>query len=319
MQKFPVLAGVVLCVLAPGGVKACWGKKDEVKKSQDRGPGDLLLIDSSTNPKVLRIPEFRPLEGCSVPPFPLPVKDTVSGTLDGNLVICGGTNTDTGLGTVECDVLQNGEWGEMPTMNKVRASAAASMTSKGMWVSAGRDTFGGGDHRSTELLTEGKWVPGPDLPQKLYGHCQVTAGSDVFIFGGSTGFAYVDSGYKLEGDEWKELPTMKTKRAYHACTVLGNFIYVIGGHEAETSVERFDLSSLTWVEEKQISPGFKGGPATVLDSAIYLIEKKSKQNESNMFKLSVGSGGEIGEQEFLTQIAVAEKKTHIVSAAEIGC
>jgi len=319
MQKFPVFTGVVLCLLVPREVKACWGKKEEVKKSQERGPGDLLLIDSSTNPKVLRIPEFRPLEGCSVPPFPLPVKDTVSGTLDGSLVICGGTDTETGYGTVECDVLKNGEWGEMPGMNKPRASAAASMTSKGMWVSAGRNTFSIEDLRSTEFLTEGKWIPGPDLPQKLYGHCQVTAGSDVFIFGGSTGYAYVDTGYKLEGDEWKELPTMKTKRAYHACAVLGNFIYVIGGDEAETSVERFNLSSLTWVEEKEISPGFEGGLATVLDSAIYLIERKSKQNESNMFKLSVGSGGEIGELEFLTQIAMASKTPHIVSAGEIGC
>jgi len=322
MQRLPVIAGVVLCFLTPGGLKgveACKGKTEEVKTSQERGPGDLLLIDSSTNPKVLRLPEFRPLEGCSVPPFPLPVDDTVSGTLDGNLVICGGTNTETGYGTVECDVLKDGEWGEMPTMIKPRASAASSMTGKGMWVSAGRDTSSIEDLRSTEFLSEGKWELGPDLPKKLYGHCQVTAGSDVYIFGGSTGYAYVDTGYKLEGDEWKELPKMKTKRAYHACAVLGNSIYVIGGHEAETSVQRFDVSSLTWVEEKEITPGIKSRHAVVFDSAIYLIGRKSKQNQADIFKLTLGSGGEIGEQEFLTQIDMASKTPHIVSASEIGC
>ena len=94
-----------------------------------------------------------------------------------------GTNTETGRGTVECDVLKDGEWGEMPTMKKPRASAASSMTSKGMWVSAGRNTFSIEDLRSTEFLSDGKWELGPDLPQKLYGHCQVTAGDDVYIFG----------------------------------------------------------------------------------------------------------------------------------------
>ena len=57
----------------------------------------------------------------------------------------------------------------------------------------------------------------------------------------------------------------------------------------------------------------------VFDSAIYLIGRKSKQNQADIFKLTLGSGGEIGEQEFLTQIAMASKTPHIVSASEIGC
>ena len=45
---------------------------------------------------------------------------------------------------------------------------------------SGEDQF----HSSTEYLTaDGGWEYGPELPSKLVSHCQVTAGSDVYVFG----------------------------------------------------------------------------------------------------------------------------------------
>ena len=66
-----MIAGVVLCLLAPGGLKgveACKGKTEEVKKSQERGPGgntsydlfDLLDLPSSAIPLLqLRLIQTR--------------------------------------------------------------------------------------------------------------------------------------------------------------------------------------------------------------------------------------------------------------------
>ena len=130
---------------------------------------------------------------------------------------------------------------------------------------------------------------------------------------------YEATAYRLEADSWVQLPSMKTSRGHHACAVLDNSVYVIGGEYAHTSVERFDLSSLTWSEEQILNPGFVHGPITALvhNSSIYIVNGGPKDEYLNVFKLLVGPEGNILGQEHVGQISIGVE--YLLSAFQIGC
>ena len=67
-------------------------------------------------------------------------------------------------------------------MQQERYLAAASMTDDGLLVTGGS---GSGVYlSSTEYLTSGQWVSGPDLPVTMVNHCQVTTqGGGVIVTG----------------------------------------------------------------------------------------------------------------------------------------
>ena len=108
---------------------------------------------------------------------------------------------------------------------------------------------------------------------------------------------------------------MTRSRASHACAVLDNSIYVIGGEGAETSVERLDLSSLTWNSEPSLpfDADFYGGQAVVYNSAIYLLHWDGK-----VYKLYGNPHMELVTS--LPQIGYRSTfPTPLVSASDIGC
>ena len=109
---------------------------------------------------------------------------------------------------------------------------------------------------------------------------------------------------------------MTIPRATHACAVLNNSIYVIGGDDSTTSVERLDLSTMTWNTEPSISADldFFGGQAVVYDSTIYIINWAGK-----VYKL-------YGEQDHMEHVASLPQvgyrstfPTPMVSAENTGC
>jgi len=261
---------------------------------------DLLLLDSTKRARVLQLPSFSPLPGCSVPTYPLTVVDTVSGLLDGHLTLCGG-------------LLRLEEWGmDIHT-------CIENLQTKCRFQ---HDQHGPGGYSGDSVLqtTEignifGVWVEGPPLPLPSYLHCQVTVGSTVFILGGANEYENYATAYKLGENEWVGLPNMTRSRASHACAVLDNSIYVIGGEGAETSVERLDLSSLTWNTEPSLpsGAGFYGGQAVVYNSTIYLIHWDGK-----VYKLYGDPHMELVTS--LPQIGYRSTfPTPLVSATDIGC
>jgi len=283
---------------------------------------DLLLVDSTgqNTTRVLQLPYLTPLPGCSVPPPVLEVVYPVVGTVGGNHVVCGGREIYSMLHTNECNVLKDGKWTSMPSMSTPRGLAAASMTSKGWLVSGGVLEYQ--LLNTTELFSNNEWSAGPVLPHVMQGHCQVTVGSHVYIFGG-TSYKFFEEGYsdyinlptayKLENDEWKPLPNMTVapESSWIDCVALDNSIYVRGGWP-ETNIQRLDLSTLTWSIQTGL-PTTNGGLVAVYESSIYF------RALNGVLRVDINTA----DQEFITQyeehFIEIENDVFGVSAEEIGC
>ena len=102
---------------------------------------------------------------------------------DGKLSICGGY---TGSDTNECYTLDNGEW--KPTSQNLqieRYSHAASNIGNNIWITGGHDGHEGSQILSSSEIMhpDGKITPGPELPQGIYGHCQISHGQITLIIG----------------------------------------------------------------------------------------------------------------------------------------
>ena len=96
--------------------------------------------------------------------------------------------------------------------------------------------------------------------------------------------------YKLsEGESyWTKVNNMNHRRAYHACTVLDNYIYVLGGHEAMLNVESLDVSTMTWESLPDLSFHLSGGQAFTYQSSVYVVEEYrngtvARLNETNQW------------------------------------
>merc|ERR1712018_487120 len=63
--------------------------------------------------------------------------------------------------------------------------------------------------KSTELLIDGSWQQGPDMPRKLAGHKMVSIGQDLIVIGGSKNLLYSKDIFRLEcksrNCSWKKL------------------------------------------------------------------------------------------------------------------
>merc|ERR1712179_350644 len=286
---------------------------EPVEAKADQPLRDLLLVDITEGPtQVLQVPSLTPMLNCSVPKYPPDdairfVSGTVTEILDGNFVICGGKAWDPmGGGPMrkECSVLKEGEWSEMPSMTVPRVGAAASMTSKG-WLVTGGFTSGSRDYPldSTEIFVGGKWLPGPDLPEHRSWHCQVTVGSNVFIFGGEdgSGRSSTNSCFMLNGEEWISLPDMKEAWRNPFCAALDNSIYAV----QNDMVEILDISSLTWSTDTVSLMSMLDAMNAVFSSSTHLGEIEYR---NNMVKLPY-----FGEKTTFSSSA------YLVSASEIGC
>jgi len=290
---------------------------------------DLLYLDSTM---IVELPSFTPFTSCAVESYPVPVTYAVTALIEERILICGGSARQaSGYYAYQsaCYSLTDGSWTQETGMMEKREWAASSI-----WPGHGLLVTGGYNHNpgesgkkwsSTEYLSSSKqWTPGPVLPVGMYGHCQVTAGSDVIIAGGRSDGGYLASAYKMseDGRSWSQLPSMTRARYGHACAVHQGYIYVMGGRPAHASVERMKLTSLTWETGPELDTAlsfFIGqstvGEAIVYQDTLFLVYKQTgrvvKLNTEDKWEDVADLGGDIGNRPVFP--------APIVTPATIGC
>ena len=86
---------------------------------------------------------------------------------------------------------------------------------------------------------------------------------------------------------------MEHSRARHSCAVYENYIYVLGGTDANGGSravgyrgERLDLSSLTWENLPTLPHKFYHGQAFFFQSSLYLVHMEEGTSEAVMVKLN---------------------------------
>ena len=68
-------------------------------------------------------------------------------------------------------------------MKQKRCLEAASTTNHGDFIVTGGWSLQSEDHTSVEILKNGTWEEGPDLPRPMSSHCQVTTEAGVIVAG----------------------------------------------------------------------------------------------------------------------------------------
>ena len=128
---------------------------------------------------------------------------------------------------------------------------------------------------TTEVFQAGSWAPGPSLPYSVHHHCQVLAGDQVVVAGGSSGSEALGKTWVMESSGWAEVGSMGTARYFHACTEFAGKIYSVGGTKADgtllSSVEVYDPAARFWSPGPQLPVGIKGGQAVTFEDSLYLL------------------------------------------------
>ena len=108
---------------------------------------------------------------------------------------------------------------------------------------------------------------------------------------------------------------MATARDGHACVVHQDYLYVIGGYGAYTSVEKMKLTSLTkWEAGPGLDTDFWAGQAIVYQDTIFLVYKDGKVvklNTEDKWEVVIDLGRSIGSRPLFP--------APIVTPGAIGC
>jgi len=122
------------------------------------------------------------------------------------------------------------------------------------------------------------WMELNPLPHAMAYHCSFVYNDQVYVYGGLSNTSFNDEMYVLRAGNWEKVE-MKSPRPTGKCgagaAVHGNYLYIQGGFSDRhsSSVYRFDLEKLTWVELASTEPPLPRayGGMGVLGSHLYII------------------------------------------------
>ena len=90
------------------------------------------------------------------------------------------------------------------------------------------------------------------MPSKRVHHCVSRIGNLIYIVGGFDDFSTCTDdcwSFDLQTGEWRVLPKMQERRAFHQMIAAGNSLFVFGGLTPlgySDRVEKFDLEKQVW-------------------------------------------------------------------------
>ena len=145
-----------------------------------------------------------------------------------------------------------------PGVDPARGFAKAAFMPDGRWW-----IFGGAENGTYKwnviMYENGGFTLKPDMPTGLgkWAHCAVAVNSThIFLAGGKTGSGNSQIAYLLDTttDQWIRLPDLRVPRHWHACSVIGNEVMVIGNFQGP-GINDTEIFSLTTLQRRD-------GPAT---------------------------------------------------------
>ena len=162
--------------------------------------------------------------------------------------------------------LSSGFWQEKSPMEIARSHPAVATYKGKLYV------FGGGGPNFASLNSvvafdpsTNTWAPCSDMPTRRSGTIAAVVGNRIYIIGG--GFKHSDGNFRFlnkveiydpETDQWDTGPDMLMPHDYPAGALLGNYIYILGGHHPDSTTsgpktdpgfdfcERLDLKQGVW-------------------------------------------------------------------------
>ncbi|KAG6960801.1 hypothetical protein JG688_00009406 [Phytophthora aleatoria] len=124
----------------------------------------------------------------------------------------------------------------------------------------------------------GEWYPAAPMgTRRSYSGVAVTRANKIFVMGGTSSSSHhhkTMERYDPESNTWTSMPPMKNARSYLGATVVGDFIYAVGGFNGQahlSSVERFDIQTQQWETMPPLSTGRSGLAVVALNGLVYAI------------------------------------------------
>jgi hypothetical protein len=123
-----------------------------------------------------------------------------------------------------------------------------------------------------------EWYPAaPMATRRSYSGVAVTRDNKICVVGGTSSSSQHHNSmemYDPETNAWTPMPSMKSARSYIGATVVGDFIYAVGGFNGQahlSAVERFDLQAQQWEQMPPLSTGRSGLAVVALNGLVYAI------------------------------------------------
>ncbi|XP_077291966.1 uncharacterized protein LOC143915280 [Arctopsyche grandis] len=121
------------------------------------------------------------------------------------------------------------------------------------------------------------WVKFGDLNTQKYAFSAVQVKGTIILLGGaySSGPTNTVESYNLDSGIKKTLRPMTELRKYPHVAVMGDYVYVFGGHNSHSdnieTVERYDPKNDIWTKMPPLPTGRHGCGVVVLNDEIYLV------------------------------------------------
>ncbi len=200
------------------------------------------------------------------------------------LVVCGGTTMDMSSDHTEKTCIYTNHFGNATktTVNGLtvgRDHAVSAVIDNGLtlWITGGRDkddnlldsseliAFRGGDLVVPEVHSE----EGPDLPEKLQGHCLVMVtkhGDHAVILGGKSSTVVENKTWHLtdihqdDHQSWTQGPDMNVARVSHLCgmlkdTVTNQSVIIVAGGSIDYGAAGIASVEYLWIDQNRLENG----------------------------------------------------------------
>ena len=207
----------------------------------------------------------------SMPDIPprMAFENRAGATINNVIYACSGQNM-AGQATGECMYLDLSQWtnrqwiGDMYKMTKPRSSACGVGAYGEFYVIGGR-CRGQKIQKTVEIYNTEylEWKDGIDMPTARAGHCAVRKVDEIIVVGGETeenrdDWMTMDI-YNITEETWITVNLNGTdNRAYHACVLIGDEIYVTGGEGSDKS--RGVLNTTLSINVSKKRPSVRIGP-----------------------------------------------------------
>jgi len=124
----------------------------------------------------------------------------------------------------------------------------------------------------------GIWEDGVALRDSRFGLAACSLANEIYVFGGAN-FDTLTEKFDVTNQTWTTLATMPTARRHgHACAVVSNKIYVMGGYNdvmggwnGLDTVEAFDPATNSWSTQTPMPTPRYGAAAAALNGKIYVL------------------------------------------------
>jgi len=156
-----------------------------------------------------------------IQPYPMEISGGTAAYYNNKVLVCGGDDIGR-IWTDKCYELLSSShgWREIKPL-PYRLTRMASSIIGGKWLLSGGRGDPSGSGSKTLVFEDGIFTPGPELPEELYAHCQLTLNSSHVFFAGHAHTFVLD----WPRQEWAILESLPSTMNFAACGLLENSFY----------------------------------------------------------------------------------------------